>query len=141
MAGLPYRLLKQGEVRGDRSRQVQPANVLLLQLARWERGGIYSGDDREAILANERSQLAAATASLLSLAPTLSAIDRTRVQLVELSISTIREESTGGLVLPAPLVVVAARAGLSIGISILVSLDEDDDGSGNPVTRDDAGET
>ena len=71
MAGLPYRLLKQGEVRGDRSRQVQPANVLLLQLARWERGGIYSGDDREAILANERSQLAAATASLLSLAPTV----------------------------------------------------------------------
>ncbi len=121
---IPYRLLRQGELRGH---AVQPANVLIIPLAAWERGAISSDDDRDAILADERAQLAAAADVVARLAPALAALARSRTT-AELWVSTIREEYMGGFGLPVDLVAAAASAGLSISLSILVDWPEDDDG-------------
>lgn len=129
---IPYQLLRQGELR---RRRLQPANVLLIPLAAWERGGVYPGDDREAILADERAQLAAAAGVVAQLAPALAAVARSCTR-AELHISTVRMEDQGGFDLPTDLVAVAAAAGLFIGISITVVIWPDDDDSANGDTED-----
>ncbi|WIG61029.1 MAG: Macrolide export ATP-binding/permease protein MacB [Ktedonobacterales bacterium] len=124
MEGLPFELRRRGE--RYRRRRVQPANVLLLQLAKWERGALYSFDDRETIFAEEDRQLANATTVLQQLAPMLANLDRSQCDR-QLYISTIREEEDGGLTLPEELVAAAGDAGLSINVSILVLMPDDDD--------------
>jgi hypothetical protein len=125
MEGLPFQLRRKGELYPQR-RRPQRANVLLLGLAEWERGGVSDGDDRDAILADERAQLAAAAVIVDRLAPMLAAIDRSRA-FAELWISTVREEDQGGFGLPAKLVSAAGKAGLEISLSIGVCLPNDDE--------------
>jgi hypothetical protein len=124
MEGMPFRLLRKGERYHRRS--VQLANVLILDLARWERAGTSKNDDRDAILADERAQLARAAGVIRQLTPVLASLDRSHVQTAELLISTFREESNGGFDLPAELVAAAAAANLSIGLSIWIWMDIDE---------------
>jgi len=120
---LPHRLRRQGEpgVLGPQER-----NVLVVDLARWERGPHYpaAGDDTAIVLAEDHALLATAT-TLQRLAPLLAGLDRSRCT-AELYVSTIREEDQGGFELPAELVAAAAAAALSIGVSILVLLPEEE---------------
>jgi hypothetical protein len=120
--GLVYDLRRQGERSFG---GIQPVKGLFVHLARWERGGIYTGDDREAILAEEHEKIAATTAALQRLAPALANLDRSKTR-VSFWISTIREEEEGGFELPADLVAAAAAAGLRIAVSIMVAFDDDD---------------
>lgn len=123
---ISYQLLHKGALRG---RRVQPANLLLIPLADWERGGSTSDmtdDERDALLANERAQLAAAAGVVARLAPALAALDGSRTS-AELWVSTIREEDMGGFGLPADLVEAVAAAGLPISLSIMVLEWPDDD--------------
>jgi hypothetical protein len=120
---VPKRLHRQGE---PRPWGVQPVNVLLFPLAEWRRGAVYDGEDREAILAEERAQLAHATAVVTQLTPHLAALDRSRTT-ADLYISTVRTEELGGLDLPADLVAASAAARLSIALSIAVAAWPDDD--------------
>jgi hypothetical protein len=122
--GSPYTLRRQGEGIGGFSR-IPPAHVLFIDLAKWERPGIYAGDNREAILADERAQIAAATVRLEQLAPALASLDRSEIK-ASLWLSTIREEDQGGLGLPPELVAAAAAGALGFEISILVAFDPDD---------------
>jgi hypothetical protein len=134
MEDLPFRLLRKGE-RYNGRRRAQPQNVLLLDLAEWERGGVPTLDthERDAILADEHAQLADVAVIVQRLAPNLAALDRPQVS-AELYISKVREEDTGGFGLPAELIAAAAMAHLSIGISIGVAW------SGDENAEDDAGE-
>lgn len=121
-----------GDMTADIARQVasggsavQPNDVLLLELARWQRPGIFDGDDRAALLADEMAQLSAASATLRRMAPMLATLNRSRCT-AELYISTIRDEDQGGLEIPAELVAAAAAGALSIDISILVAVGRED---------------
>jgi hypothetical protein len=136
---IAYRLLRQGEPEPRHRDSVQPANVLIIPLAAWERGGIYEDDDRDALLADERAQLATAASVVARLAPTLAAVVSARTR-AELWVSTIREEEMGGFGLPVDLVAAAAAAGLSISLSILVDWPEDDDGDEDDGDEDDSEE-
>lgn len=104
--------------------------MLLSPLAAWERGGVSAGDDCEAILAEERTQLYAATVTLARLAPTLAALDRTHT-CAELYMSTVRWEDQGGFELPAELAAAAAAAHRSIGPAILVMAWPDEENTHN----------
>jgi hypothetical protein len=137
---IPYKLLHKGELRG---RSVQPANVLSIPLADWERGGSTSDmtdDERDALRANERAQLAAAAGVVARLAPALAAIDSSRTT-AELWVSTIREEDMGGFGLPADLVAAVAAAGMPISLSILVLEWPDDDADNDDRLEDDTEDT
>lgn len=121
--GLAYSLRRRHE-RIDNGERIQPANVLVVDLARWERPGVSADDDRDAILTEERAKLASATATLQRLAPALASLDRAKTQ-ASVWLSTIRKEDQGGFGLPAELVAACAAGGLEIEVSILVALDEE----------------
>jgi hypothetical protein len=107
-------------------RWTEPAHVLGVDLGEWwERPGISDGDDRDAILADERSLIRAATETLEQLAPTLASLDRSNTW-ASLWFSTIRNEEQGGFTFPPELVAAAAAGGLGIEVSILVLFDPDD---------------
>lgn len=89
----------------------------------------------------EESMLSTAIATVQSITPGLLALDRTNIR-ADLYISTIRQEDSGGFLLPTELVHVAAEAKLTLTVSVLVMLseefDEDEIGSyGARGTEDD----
>src|SRR5688500_12284390 len=102
IAALTYGLTspphRHGGRRGHRT-TVHPATVLIVERAEWERPGVYTGDDRDAILAEERAKLASSTATLQRLAPALASLGRSEVK-TSLWLSTIRKEDQGGFGLP-----------------------------------------
>ena len=102
--------------RGDRvsKKQVQPVDVWILDLAKFDTGSTLEERD---------NQILQATTALQKISSSLAALDRTNCN-ADLYISTIREEDQGGLSLPPELVAAAAAGGLSIQISILVMLDD-----------------
>jgi hypothetical protein len=127
MEGLPFEFRRRGEMYSRRKRP-QPINILLLDLAKWKRRGIFLEEYEETsqeVKREENAQFAAATATLQRLVPVLAGLDRRRCE-PEIYVSTIREEDNGGFGFPAEFVSAAGAAGLPIGISILVMLEDDD---------------
>src|SRR6185369_15374048 len=73
-------------------RWTEPAHVLSVDLGEWwERPGAFDDDDRDVILAEERSRIGAATTLLDELAPTLASLDRSNTR-ASLWFSTTRKE-------------------------------------------------
>jgi hypothetical protein len=97
--------------------------VFVIDLAKWERPGVYPGDDRGAILTDQIKQLTNVANLLNELSPLLSHINGPQISK-SLYISTIRKEDQGGFEIPHDLVTAVASCGLSIEISIMVLLDE-----------------
>lgn len=121
--GLPYKLSRQGDRR--RAGRIQQFNVLVIELAAWDRGGIVVGDPQGSQWQQDQEALMVSSGTTLRrLAPTLTALDHTCCE-AELYISTIREEAQGGFSLPAMLVSAAASAHLALALSILVMLDDE----------------
>jgi len=122
--GLPYRLSRQGDRRcGGR---IQQANVLVIEVATWDQGGIVVGDPQGSQWQQEQEALMVSSGTILRrLAPMLAALDHTCCE-AELYISTIREEAQGGFSLPAMLVTAATSAHLALTLSILVMLDDEE---------------
>ncbi len=121
---IPYSLLRKGEPAKWNPKRTQPIDVLLIPLAEWERGGIYEGDDREAILAEQRAKLTAGTRMLAQLAPAIAVI-ASSCEFAELRLSHVFWEDEGSYSIPASLIAAASAAGLSLAISFTVVLDDD----------------
>ncbi len=102
--------------RGDRisKKRVQPVDVWILELAKFDSDNIKEERD---------NQMLQAATTLEKMSSSLAVLDRTNCH-ADLYISTIREEDQGGLSLPPKLVAAAASGKLSIQISILVMLDD-----------------
>lgn len=105
--------------------RTQPIDVLLIPLAEWERGGVYEGDDRDAILAQQRAELAAGVRVLAQLAPAIAAI-ASSCDFAKLRLSHVFWEDQGGYSIPASLIASAAAAGLSLVISYTIIFNDDD---------------
>ncbi len=133
MEGLPYRLLRKGDVYPKRRQRVQPANVLVLDLAHWERGAMtlqdwetVTEDERPYVaspeqLAEEQEQLAKVSRVLDRLIAPLGAIEPSQAR-ARLSIGIVLTEDNG-FELPAELIAFAAAGGLSIDHDIYGGFD------------------
>jgi hypothetical protein len=121
MSDLPYELYRKGQVYPPRGR-VQPANVLILELAKWEHAlTTYRDAHQDPAMADRFRSIHEATRVLRQLAPTIAALDPQRCRK-EVDLFTLRTEDTGGLQLPADFIATMASANLELAISISVGI-------------------
>lgn len=115
---IPYELNRQGEIISGFNRPWR-RNVLLVQLARWQRGNTGGRDAATLPISDGTSELTDASSVLAQLEPSLNGLDRTRCS-ADIYVDIIDELDQAGLELPAAFVSAASAAGLPINIIVLV---------------------
>jgi hypothetical protein len=121
MSNLPFELYRKGQVYPPRAR-AQPANVLILELAKWKHGlTTYRDASQDPAMAERFQSIQKATRVLRQLAPVLAALDPQRCRK-EVDLFTLRTEDTGGLQQPADFIATVASANLELAISISVGI-------------------
>jgi hypothetical protein len=121
MSDLPYELYRKGHTYPPR-RRVQPANVLILELAKWTHGlTTYRDEHQDPAMAARFQSIQEATRVLRQLAPMLATLDPLQCRK-EVDLFTLRKEDTGGLTLPADFIATMAAANLELAISVSVGV-------------------
>jgi len=121
LGGTSCQFFKKGMRR--RGGRIQPRNVVLLDLARWEEEVVYWEEDPGSSATTEQSWRQV-LATLAPLANKLRSLDRSLYHPA-LYISTIRDYYMGGFGLSSDVVAIAYEANLPIDISILVDIEDE----------------